>query len=115
MKIYFLVIIVILVVVIVLLFYLIYKIYILHVKSYDDGEYEDEEAELCLKDDVDGSPSAEVVQSSQESISSKTCSSSLTEDTTTAAVQPNVKASSTSASKQQHVSNALCPASIIRS
>lgn len=91
MKVYFLVIIIILVIVIILLFYLIYKIYILHVKSYEDGEYDEEEAELCLKDHVDGSPPTEIVQSSQESLSSKTCSSSLTEDTSTSTVQPTVK------------------------
>ena len=93
MKVYFLVIIIILVVVIILLFYLVHKIYILHVKSYDDGEYDDEEAELCLKDHVDGAPSTEVVQSSQESLSNKTASSSLTDETTTSTVQPNVKVS----------------------
>ena len=91
MKIYFLIIIIILVVVIVLLFYLVYKIYILHVKSYDDGEYDDEEAELCLKDHVDGPPSTEVEQSSQESLSTKTGSSSVTDETTTSTVQPNVR------------------------
>ena len=77
--------------VIVLLFYLVYKIYILHVKSYDDGEYDDEEAELCLKDHVDGPPSTEVEQSSQESLSTKTGSSSVTDETTTSTVQPNVR------------------------
>ena len=89
---YFLVIIIILVVVIILLFYLVYKIYVLHVKSYEDEDYEDEEAELCLKDHVDGPPSTEVEQSSQESLSSKTGSSSLTDETAAAAaVQPNIK------------------------
>ena len=91
MKVYFLIIIIILVVVIILLFYLVYKIYILHVKSYDDGEYDEEEAELCLKDHVDGAPSTEIEQSSQESLSSKTGSSSVPEETATSAVQPNVK------------------------
>jgi len=89
---YFLVIIIILVVVIILLFYLVYKIYVLHVKSYEDEDYEDEEAELCLKDHVDGPPLTEVEQSSQESLSSKTGSSSLTDETAApAVVQPNIK------------------------
>eukprot|EP00794_Sanderia_malayensis_P003754 gene3754-4276_t len=66
-------------------------------KSYEDGYYDDEDygetKHLNSTDEVDSSPFelSEKIESSQDSLSSKTGSSSIVDETNTTAIQPNVK------------------------